>query len=252
MAQSDLVKVLQDLGLLASGLPLPFSGSVATMPGPVVDSSLVLVSLSFPAQSFSFTREADRFRASYTVVVEARQNGAVVARAESNDTVRVVAFKETQRADESVLFQQRLMVAPGAYTLAVLVRDGGSSRSATQERQLQVPRFGGRPSTPIIVVEAVPRASARSAPELLANARSTMILGRDTEMPLYLEVRDSSGAGVPVNVAVRDDKGVALWQDSVVLQQRGDIASSVVRVPVARLGVGIVQAAVWRPGQPDT
>lgn len=251
-AQSDLVRVLQNLGLLASGLPMPFTGSIATLPGPAADSSLVLVSLSFPTQSFSFAREGDRFRASYNVILEARQNGTVVARAESNDTVRVVSFKETQRGDESVLYQQQLVVPPGSYTLAVLVRDGGTSRSATQERQIVIPRFGGRPGTPIIVVEVTPRASAATGPSLLANARSTIVLGRDTEMPLYLEVRDTLSGGVPLNVAIRDDKGVALWQDSVVLPRRGELASSVVRVPVAGLGVGIVQAAVWRTGQPDT
>lgn len=246
--------MLQNLGLLANGLPLPFTGSIATLPGPVADSSLVVVSLSFPTQSFSFVREADRFRAGYTVAVEARQNGTIVARTESNEVVRVVSFKETQRTDESILFQQQLNLPPGTYTIGVLIRDGSTSRSATQEKQVVVPRFGGRPGTPIIALEVTPRSSAAKGPDLIVNARSTMVLGRDIDLPLYLEVRDSSPAGVPLNVAIRDEKGAALWQDSVVLprQGNGNIASSVVRVPVARLGVGIVQAAVWRTGQPDT
>jgi len=251
-AQSNVVQVLQNLGLLSGGLPLPFSGSVATLPGPVVDTSLAIVSLSFPTTSFTFVREGDRFRASYSVAVEMRRNGTVVARGETNDTVRVNAFKDTQRGEESVLYQQQVLVPPGTYTMAVLIRDGSSSRSAVQEREIIVPRFGGRPSTPIVALEVTPRSSPTAGPDLLANARSTMVLGRDTELPLYLEVRDSSPGGVPVVVALRDDKGASLWQDSVVLPARGTLASSVVRVPVARLGVGIVQAAVWRPGQPDT
>ena len=222
------------------------------LPGPTLDSTLVVVSLSLPTQAFSFTRENDRFRASYIVAVEARRNGTVVARTESNQTVRVVSFKETQRADESVLFQQQLLVLPGPYTISVLVRDGNTSRSGTQEKEIVIPVFGGRPSTPIIAVEVTPRVTAATGPELLANARSTIVLGRDTELPLYLEVRDSALAGVPLNVAIRDDKGNALWQDSVVLPHRADLASTVVRIPVAGLGVGIVQAAVWRTGQADT
>ena len=251
-AQTDMLKLQQGLGLLANGLPMPFSGSIAMLPGPTLDSTLVVVSLSLPTQAFSFTRENDRFRASYIVAVEARQNGSVVARTESNQTVRVVSFKETQRADESVLFQQQLLVLPGPYTISVLVRDGNTSRSGTQEKEIVVPVFGGRPSTPIIAVEVTPRVTAATGPELLANARSTIVLGRDTELPLYLEVRDSALAGVPLNVAIRDDKGNALWQDSVVLPHRADLASTVVRIPVAGLGVGIVQAAVWRTGQADT
>ena len=253
-AQSDTYKVLQNLGLLANGVPLPFTGSIAMLPGAVADSSLVVVSLSFPSQSFSFVREGDRFRASYTVAVEARQNGAVMSRTETNEIVRVVSFKETQRADESILFQQQLSIPPGSYTIGVLIRDGSTSRSATQEKQVVVPRFGGRPSTPIIALEATPRSNAATRPDLIANARSTIVLGRDTELPLYLEVRDSSPAGVSLHVAIRDEKGAALWQDTVVLprQGNGNIASGVVRVPVANLGVGIVQAAVWRTGQADT
>ena len=252
VAQTDMLKLQQGLGLLANGLPMPFSGSLAMLPGPTPDSSLVMVSLSLPTQAFSFTRENDRFRASYIVAVEARQGGTVVVRTESNQTVRVVSFKETQRADESVLFQQQLLVPPGTYTIGVLVRDGNTSRSGTQEKELMVPRFGGRPSTPIIAVEVTARNTAAAGPDILANARSTMVLGRDTELPLYVEVRDSSPAGVPINVAIRDDNGNSLWQDSVVLPHRGDLASSVIRIPVAVLGVGIVQAAVWRTGQADT
>jgi GWxTD domain-containing protein len=135
----------------------------------------------------------------------------------------------------------------------VLVRDGTSSRSGTQEREIVVPRFGGQPSTPIIALEVMPRSTSASAPEVLASARSTIVLGRDTELPLYLEVRDSSPTGVPINVAIRDDKGTSLFQDSVVLPSRGkNIASNLVRIPVAGLGVGVVQAAVWRSGQADT
>jgi GWxTD domain-containing protein len=250
--QSDIMRVMQGLGLLANGLPLPFTGSVATLPGPTPDSSLVMVSVSFPTIAFSFSREDDRFKASYAVAVEARQNGTAVARVESNQTVRVVAFKETQRTDESVLFQQQLLLPPGSYTLAVLVKDGGTSRSGVQEKTLEVPRYGSRPSTPIIALEVTPRTSTAAAPDLLANSRSTIVLGRDNELPLYLEARDSSPGGVPMQVAIRDDKGNALWQDTVTLLSRGNLASGVVRVPVAGLGVGVVQAAAWRTGQTDT
>ena len=251
-AQTDMIKLMQGLGLLANGLPMPFSGSIASAPGPKPDTSLVIVSLSMPTQAFAFIRENDRFRASYVVAVEARQGGTVVARSESNETVRVVSFKETQRMDESVLFQQQLLLPPGTYTVSVLVRDGSTSRSGTQEREVVVPRFGRRPSTPIIVLEVTPRASSAVGPDLIANARSTMVLGRDTELPLYIESRDSSLQGVMVNVAIRDDKGAALWQDSVLLPHRGELASNVVRIPVAGLGVGIVNAVAWRSDMPDT
>ena len=84
-----MLKMMQGLGLLANGLPMPFSGSVATLPGPKGDSSLVIVSLSLPTQAFAFIRENDRFRAQYIVAVEARQNGSIVARQPADDQFAV-------------------------------------------------------------------------------------------------------------------------------------------------------------------
>jgi GWxTD domain-containing protein len=251
-AQSDQLKVLQGLGLFANGIPMPFTGSVAMLPGPVADSTYVVLSLSMPTQAFAFSRENDRFKASYVVAVEARANGSIVSRVESNQTVRVMSFKETQRSDESVLFQQQMLLPPGKFMLSVLVRDASSSRSGTQEREVTVPRFGGQPGTPIIVLEVNPRTNVSAPPDLLASSRSTIVLGRDTELPLYLEVRDTASAGVPLQIRIRDDKGVSLFQDSVVLPKRGNLASNLVRIPVSGLGVGVVQAAVWRTGQTDT
>ena len=251
--QADQLRSLQQLGILANGLPLPFTGSVAVLPGPSADSVYVVVSLSMPTISFSFTRENDRYRGSYSVAVEARQNGNVVNRVESSQTVRVMSFKETQRGDESVLFQQLMLVAPGSYSLTVLVRDGQTSRSGTQEKTIEVPRFSGQPATPVIAFEVSPRASSTTAPDFLANARSTVVLGRDADFPVYLEVLDPAAqGGVPLMLAIRDGKGAELWQDSVMLPKRGNLASGVIRVPVATLGVGVVQAAVWRVGGRDT
>ena len=132
------------------------------------------------------------------------------------------------------------------------VPTGSPQTDPQDQKQLVVPRYGNQPSTPIIAVEATPRTSASAAPELLANARITIVLGRDTELPLYIEARDSSPAGVPLQLAIRDEKAVALWRDSVVLPPHAGLASGVVRIPVARLGVGVVHAVIWRPGQADT
>jgi GWxTD domain-containing protein len=248
----DMNKMLQSLGVLSSGLPLPFSGTIAALPGATPDSALVLVSISMPTIGLTFQRENDRFRGGYSVAVEVRANGSVVSRVESNETVRVVSFKETQRGDESVLFQQPMAVAPGTYTIGVLIKDGASSRSSTQEAQVTIPRFGAQPSAPIIVQEARPRGRSTDPVDLIANTRNTLVVGRETELPLYVEVRDSTPAGVPLNIAVRDSRNSVVWQDSVVLPRRADLASAVIRVPVIPLGFGTLTAQVWRPRGADT
>jgi GWxTD domain-containing protein len=252
LAPVDMNKMLQSLGVLSSGLPLPFSGTIAALPGTTPDSTLVLVSISMPTIGLTFQRENDRFRGGYSVAIEVRSNGSVLNRVESTQTVRVVSYKETQRGEESVLFQQPIAVAPGTYTIGVLIKDGSSSRSSTQEAQVTIPRFGDRPSTPIIVQEARPRSSATDALDLIANTRNTLVVGRETELPLYVEVRDTSAAGVPLNIAVRDNRNAVVWQDSVVMPRRIDLASAVIRVPVTPLGFGTLTAQVWRPRSADT
>ena len=44
-------------------------------------------------------------------------SNGVARRFESHQIVRVAAFKETSRSDESVLYQQMILVQPGTYDL---------------------------------------------------------------------------------------------------------------------------------------
>jgi len=280
----DLAGVYRRMGLAVGGGEVPFVGHVAYLAGATPDSTLALVTLSFANRAFTFAREASRravsgrdaspregervegYRAEYQVRLEVRRAAAGVAVAAAtvpvlrevvrDAVVRVATFGETARSDESVVHTQTLALPPGRYTLAVTVREGDGNRTGTADLALAVPRLGagvtrGGLSTPVAVYEARLPAPAGELPPVLANARATAVYGRDSVAPVYVEAyggapADSTGA-VTASVLLRDDRGALVWRDTLALARRGPARyAGVARVPLARVGFGVVTFQVVR------
>jgi GWxTD domain-containing protein len=162
------------------------------------------------------------------------------------EIVRVGSFRETNRTDESVIFQHYFHVPPGAYDLSVAVRDVGGSRNASQQAAITVPSLGaGRLSTPTLVYEAIGRSMLDSAPKLLASPRSSAVFGRDSTVAIYVEGY-GSGTRLPVNFVVRNEKGAEIWRDSAALGRNGALFSGVVNVPISTVGVGVARVFFTR------
>ena len=249
----DANRLYNQMGFLSSGAPMPFVGAVSYFAAALPDSTNVNVGLSLINAAFSFTRDNDRFVAGYTVSLSIRQGGVTVRDIEAHETVRVGAFKETSRIDESVVFQQGLTLAPGQYALAVSVRDDGSGRTSRQEMQLAVPRIGiaRSLSTPVPFLQVIPRRTRSAVPDVVTNPRATAVFGRDTVMSLYVEGY-GEGDQFPVVVEVRSDAGRVLWRDAGSLPRRGDLFGGVVYVPVSKIGIGVGVIAMWAPQGTDT
>ena len=250
----DPSRVYQRMGLLATGGALPFVGSVGYFATPRPESTTVAVTLSLAASVLGFQREAERYRAAYTVGVHVRRRNdttAVYAQ-EVQELVRVAGYRETTREDESIIAQRLFALAPGEYVLAVTVTDVGSTRSARAELPLRVPRLAAPSlSTPMLVLDVAPRAALDSLPRLVASPRSTVVFGRDSVFPLYIEGYSSSER-FPLTMAVRSEQGNTLWSDTLSLPRHGTMFSGVVRVPVSRVGLGVATFAVWPTGAADT
>ena len=240
--------IYQRMGLLAPASPVAFVGTVRFVATARPDSTLALVAVSLQNRALTFVRDGDRYRAAYEVRAEFRRGAQLVRRVEAQQVVRVANVRETTRGDESVIFQQTLLLAPGAYTLTMAVRDGGSVRSASQEATVTVPALDGALalSSPITVYEATPRASVDSAPRLVASPRATFTFGRDTAAAVYLEGYGTGSGPLPVRLTVRADRGAVLWTGTASLARRGALFSGVVPVPLAPLGVGRVATLVAR------
>jgi GWxTD domain-containing protein len=250
---ADAVTLYQESGLIASALPVAFVGTVGYFRGGMSDSTLTLVTLSMPTRSLTFSREGDRFRATYTVNAELRRSGETPTRITATETVRVPSFRETQRSEESIIFQQFTQVAPGTYTLALSVRDEGGARRGSREVEITVPRMAlGSVSSLIPVLEATPREHLDSIPELVASPRSTVVFGRDSIVNAYVEMYGNESGNVRVGVHARDGRGSLIWSDSVNLQSTDGIASGMIRVPVSAIGIGALQIIARNPLDSDS
>lgn len=250
---SDVVALYRRLGLLAEGGETPFVGSLSFLAGRTVDSTLMVLTVSLPNRSLRFSREGDRYRAGYTLSLDVRRGTEEVRSIRTVETVRVLAFRETQRTDESVLFRRFLVLVPGTYDIRLHVRGDSVGNGSAIEATVGVPRLGpGAISSPVAFYEASERASLDSLPHLLPTPRSTVVFGRDSVLPVYLEGY-GAGESFPVVVDVRaEGASGALWTDTVSLASHRELFSGVVSVPVGRLGVGVMSVGVSRIGGTDT
>lgn len=252
-AQPDVVALYRRLGLLAEGGETPFVGSLAFFGGRTPDSTLMVLTISLSNRSLRFAREGDQYRAIYNVGLQVKHGSDVIKESTSKETVRVLAFRETQRADESVLYRQILSLAPGTYDLRLTVRDDSVTRGSAIEATVGIPRFGeGAVSSPVAFYEVTARMTRDSPPRIIATPRSTVVFGRDTILPVYVEGYGSASA-FPIRISVRSDGASGeLWTDSLNLARHENLFSGTFNIPIARLGVGVMTIGVNRVGGSDT
>jgi GWxTD domain-containing protein len=249
---SDVSELYRQIGLLATPNPLAFVGKISSFASRYPDTTFVLASISVPNRALTFTREGDRYRAQYEVKLTMSRGDAETASVNVMEIVRVGAFREINRTDESVIFQHYFHVPPGLYTLSAMVRDVGGSRVATQQATVSVPALStGRFATPLLIYEASGRTGLDSVPQLLASPRSSAVFGRDSTVAIYVEAY-GQGPYLPVDFVVRNDKGAQLWRDSATLARRGSLFNGVVNVPISAVGVGIARVSFTRRDSPDS
>src|SRR5512140_610288 len=249
----DATRLYSQMGLIAAGAPLPFVGAVTYLATQTPDSTDVTLGLTLANSALSFNRENDRFVGGYTVGLTFRQGSTMVRDISAHETVRLATYKETSRLDESIVFQQGVLLPPGRYVVSASVRDDGSGRTNTQEMPISVPKVGtpGTLSSPIPFLQVTPRRSRAAVAELVGNPRSTVTFGLDTTAALYVEGY-GDGARMPVTVEVRSDAARVLWREEAALPRHGDLFSGVVSIPVSRIGIGAVMVTMWPTGSADT
>jgi len=252
-SQPDPVVLYRRMGLLAEGGETPFVGALSFLSGRTADSTLMVLTVSLANRSLRFAREGDRYRASYNVGLEIKRGTTVIQDINAKEDVRVLAFRETQRTDEAILFRQIVTLAPGMYDLRLVVRDDSVSRGSAIEATVGVPKFGdGAVSSPVAFYEVEPRTTLDSLPRFVATPKSTAVFGRDSVLSIYVEGY-GSGPDFPIHVAVRADGASSpLWADSLELPRRTNLFSGTFNVPLSRVGVGVMSVEVARRGSPDT
>ncbi len=240
------------MGLIATSAPLSYVGKIAYFAASTPDTTLILASVSIPNRMLSFVRDGDTYRAPYEVRLKLTQGVTEIKTVDALEIVRVSTFKEVNRTDESVIFQNYFRVSPGSYTISFLVRDAASNRSATQDGNITVPRIKpGQMSTPVIVYEATQRSILDSLPKILASPRSSAVFGQDSTVSVYLEAYGQQSR-LPVSFIVQNDKGATIWRDTTVLERRGALLSKAVKIPISRVGIGVANVTFMRGDASDT
>ena len=248
----DAASIYRQMGFIVSGPPLPFVASLRYLATADADSTLGVFALSLANQALSFRRDGDEFVAEYFIEVAARRpdGGESVSRLTREEAIRVRGFQETLRADESVIFQHFLTLAPGDYAVTVLVRDRNGPNFARQEAKVVVPRFTGRGLSSLVpYYEGPGRREADDLPRLLLNPRATLPYGGDS-LRFYVEVYGTRGAGLLAARAV-DGAGAVVWADTVALEG-GALAAGRLALGAAQLPIGQAHLAVRVVGADDS
>jgi GWxTD domain-containing protein len=214
---SDLFNVTalyQRMGRLAGTSPMPFVGQVVYFAGRG-DSTVAVVALSLDNRSLSFQRTAGEFVGRYRVEIIFQPESGNPLRFAKEELVTVAEYEETQRADESVVFQQAFLFPPGKYQLTVQVRDPLSTSTSRAEEAITIPSFpAGSFTAPVLVYGAAARPDLWQEPTVLINPRGIVAHGVDS-MAVLVEAYGLTGP-TRIPFQMRDE------QEQVVLEEQLD------------------------------
>jgi GWxTD domain-containing protein len=233
----DVNATYRRLGRLTGPAPVPFVASVAFFGGGG-DSTVAVVSLSLESRNLLFQRDGDGFLARYRVEITATPVGeGAPVRSARDQTVRVSRFAETQRNDESVLYQEGLTLTAGAWRIAVEVADQGGAKTSRAEAEFKVPAFGpGTLTAPALAYQVRGRGS-RSAPvAIILNPRGALAYGGDSAIA-YVEAYQLAGpARVPITVI--DARDSVVLRDVLPFEGGREVESSVIRFAPSTTSLG--------------
>ncbi len=232
----------QRLGRLAAGDPMPFVGTVAFAAGPA-DSVIAVTGLSLENRAFAFQREGNSFVARYRVSLSFKREGAPPVDLAREELVRVATFQETQRADESVLFQQVLRILPGTYKVTATVRDASSTSESSATADYTAPKFGKATySAPILTYQATGRGSLADPVSLVLNPRGAVGYGSDTLLAYVEGYSFPEPTKVPFQVL--DEQEHSIYSDSLRFRGGREVESQVVRLAPDSVSLGELKIVV--------
>jgi GWxTD domain-containing protein len=240
----------QRLGRLSAGDPMPFVGAVAFAAAPG-DSVIAVLGLSLENRAFAFQREGNVFVARYRVSLSFQREGTPSIDVSREEIVRVPTFQETQRSDESVLFQQVLRVLPGIYKVSVTVRDAGSTSESRATADFTAPQFGPASHTaPLLAYQATGRGALSQPLSIVLNPRGAVGYGSDTLLA-YVEGYSFPGP-TTVPFQVEDEQRNVIVHDSLRFRGGKPIESQVIRISPDSVSLGELKLVVGTDSKEHT
>lgn len=242
----NLTALYQRMGRLAGARPLPWVGQFAYFAGRD-DSTVVLLGVSIDNRALSFQRSGREFEARYRVEIGFQQTGALPLRYARDEVVTVGTYPETQRSDESIVFQQGFLLPPGTYQASVTVRDVSGSQFSRAEAEVAVPALGpGSVSAPLIVYQATPRTTLGAEPDLIMNPRGTVAHGGDS-LTVMVEAYGLPGA-TRVPVVMRDERDQVLVREDLAFSGGQPVEQRSITLPPEVPSLGRLSITVGADG----
>ena len=243
------LETYRQLGLVAGPPEFPAVVDFTTIAGPS-DSTYVLLAMSLPNSALRFQRDATGFAAMYQVAAEFRQGAVTARRFGRTESVHVPNFAEAGRTDESVVFQQAILLAPGRYEVLFSASAEGTARSFETTDTLDVPNYGAAGSAiagPIIIYQGAGRTTREALPELILNPRHTVAYGGE-EPKLFVEWY-GAGEPVPITVRVLDERDeLVRTVEAAVPAGETDVRFTQVSLPIESLPLGKLWVEITAPG----
>jgi GWxTD domain-containing protein len=248
----DAATVFAEMGLLAAGDPVPFVAGVRYLPGTTADSTLAVVGISLTNDVLTFRRRGEVFEARYRVEVAFQRGGEVVRFSRQDESVQVGSLAETQRADESVVFQQLIPVPPGPARVRITVRDRNGTSFSEVTDSVRVPTLSaaGSLSSLVPVYRAAPRTSRARGPDFVINPKAAVPYNDDT-LTLYMEIVGPPSRAPLVIRGSAPEHG-EMWRDTVAFDPDQPLQSVILPIDPRRLPIGITQVEAAFVDAPDT
>lgn len=244
----DPTSAYREMGLIAQGGMIPIVGSMRALASPSPETTVTLIALSLRNRGLTFRRDGASFLAEYRIEIAVRREGSLVAQVQRDERVRVASFQETQRSDESIIFQQQLPLPPGAYTVNLLVRDRNGPSATRADFPVTVPPVSrARVAQPVPVYEVTPRTSLSEGPRLVMNPRGSAEFGADS-LRVYLETYGLR-PGTALAVAALEQSGRPVWSDTLRVDNFAQLLPFVVSVPPSAVSIGRHELRVTIDGE---
>lgn len=243
------LEALREVGMLAGPAEFPAVIGTGVLAGPA-DSAFVLIGLSLPNSALRFERDVTAFRAEYVVSLLFTRDGEEVRRVRRQETVLVPGYAETARTDESIIFQEAVLLAPGRYELAVEAGRSSSMPILQVLDTVEVPSFSTAAAAiggPLLLHEGAGRDSRDVPPAVILNPRHTVSYGGERPI-LYVE-RYGGGEAETLIVRVIDERDLDVRRFELrVAADSGAVRAaqlelSVEDLPLGRLEIEVVDAA---------
>ncbi len=233
----DPTAIYRALGYVTGAGQIRFVGNIRMLAGHGADTALAVVALSMQNRYLAFRRDSGGFAATYRVELAFRQGLTLVQQVVRDERVVVTTFAETQRAEESIIYQEFVPIPAGTYRLSIIIRDQNGPGVGRYEGPFVVPPLElPAIATPLAVYRAVPRTNLAAAPDIVTNPRSTVDYGTDS-LRFYVETYGLPRGSAVVATAL-DSAGKENWADTARVDSAAAVRTFVFAVAPAHLSLG--------------